>query len=427
MTTVQLLLILAALLVSALCAGLEVALVHANKLYVELQRQQGAIWARSVAGLLQRPGRVINTLLVGNCIALVIYGILMTQALVPWFSTFIPYPGVVFPLVVLCSTVILLVLGDFLPAVLFRQDPNFAISVFALPLRLLYVVLWLPTVVFSALGEGLSRLFGVRVKSGRTTFGRFDLDELLQEVSDNAPADDDLDAEVEYFRNTLELSSTKVREVMVPRAEVEAIGVDEPVTVLHQRFVETGLSKLLVYKNGIDNIIGYVHGNELFRRPRSIRQVMRPVPFIPGTMPADQALQLFTKQRTHVAVVVDEFGGTAGMLTIEDVVETIVGDIEDEHDEGELVEERTGPDTFAFSARLEVADVNERHGLSLPESEEYDTLAGLILYRTGDLPEQGTVLEEGPYRITVAQVDGGRIDLVHLALRAAEGSEDGRG
>jgi putative hemolysin len=171
-----------------------------------------------------------------------------------------------------------------------------------------------------------------------------------------------------------------------------------------------------VYKDSIDNIIGYVHGYELFRRPRSTRAVMRPVNFIPGTMPADEALQLFTKQRTHVAVVVDEFGGTAGILTIEDVVETIVGDIEDEHDEGELVEERINDNEFVLSGRLEVAHLVEELKLALPESEEYETLAGLILHRTGDVPEQGTVVEEGAFRITVAQVSHGRVDLVNLLV-----------
>ena len=196
--------------------------------------------------------------------------------------------------------------------------------------------------------------------------------------------------------------------------------VDEPVDVLRQRFIESGMSKLLVYKDGIDHIIGYVHGYELFRNPRSIRGVMRPVNFIPGTMPADAVLQMFIKQRTHVAVVVDEFGGTAGMLTMEDVVETIVGDIEDEHDIPEEVEERLGPNEFLFSARTEVAHLIEAHKLAIPESEEYDTLAGYILHTTSDIPDQGEVLELGPFRITIAQVLHGRVDLVRLEVIDAE-------
>lgn len=416
MSGADLLLILLAMAVSALCSGLEIALVSSNKLYIELQRKQGAIWARLVAGLLKRPARVISALLVGNNIALVAYGIMMARLLEPWLRGL--YPNEAFVLIgqTVLSTLLILVISEFLPKALFRIDPNRSLSVFALPLRILYGLLWLPTILLTGLSEGLLRLFGVHTKPGQVSFGRIDLDEFLKEVSDDPKASEDMDAEVEYFRNTLELSNTRVRDVMVPRAEIAAIDVDNSVTDLHERFVETGLSKLLVYKDSIDNIIGYVHGNELFRHPRSIRAVMRPVNFVPGTMPADEALQLFTKQRTHVAVVVDEFGGTAGILTIEDVVETIVGDIEDEHDEGELVEERLGPNEFVLSARLEVAYLAEHFGLNLPEGDTYDTLAGYILHHTGDVPEQGAVLEEGPFRITVAQVNHGRIDLVNLVV-----------
>ncbi|MFT3884801.1 MAG: hemolysin family protein [Flavobacteriales bacterium] len=420
MSGTDLLLIIVAMAVSALCSGLEIALVSSNKLYIELQRKQGAIWARLVAGLLKRPARVISALLVGNNIALVVYGIVMARLLDPWLRGI--HPNAAFVLIgqTILSTLLILVISEFLPKALFRIDPNRGLSVFALPLRILYSLLWLPTILLTGLSEGLLRLFGIRTKAGQVAFGRIDLDEFLKEVSDNPKDAEDLDAEVEYFRNTLELSNTRVRDVMVPRAEIVAIEVDSTVAELHALFVGSGLSKLLVYKDSIDNIIGYVHGNELFRHPRSIRSVMRPVNFIPGTMPADEALQLFTKQRTHVAVVVDEFGGTAGILTIEDVVETIVGDIEDEHDEGELVEEQLGPNEFVLSARLEVAYLAERFGLALPEGDSYDTLAGYILHHTGDVPVQGAILEEGPFRITVAQVNHGRIDLVNLLVTDPE-------
>jgi putative hemolysin len=278
------------------------------------------------------------------------------------------------------------------------------------------VVLWLPMMVMTGLSELILRVFGVKSRPGTIAFGRVDLDEFLKDVTANQANEEGMDAEVEYFRNTLELSNTKVRDLMVPRAEIEAIEVDEPISTLHERFVESGMSKLLVYRKSIDDVIGYVHGYELFKQPRTIRAVMRPVNFMPGTMPADEVLQLFIKQRTHVAVVVDEYGGTAGMLTMEDVVETIVGDIEDEHDTPEEVEERLGPHEFLFSARSEIAHLNETYGLLLPESEEYDTLAGYILHSTGDIPEQGQVIELPPFRLTVAQVIHGRVDLVRLEV-----------
>ena len=405
-----------AVVLSALCSGLEIAFVSSNKLYIELERKRGALWARIMAGLLKRPGRLIGALLVGNNIALVIYGAMMAKLLEPWLYGYGLGDAFVLVVQTVISTLLILVLAEFLPKALFRIDPNSALSVFALPLQVLYVVLWLPMMLMTGLGELVLRLFGVRTKAGAIAFGRIDLDAFLKEVSAKRPKEGTMDAEVEYFRNTLELSNVKVRDLMVPRAEVEAIDVETSIPELRDKLVETGLSKLLVYKDSIDNIIGYVHGYELFRHPKSIRAIMRPVSFIPGTMPADELLQMFIKQRSHVAVVVDEFGGTAGLLTIEDVVESIVGDIEDEHDVPDEVEERLGPNEFLLSARSEIEHLREVYKLALPESEEYDTLAGYILHTTGELPEQGDVLELPPFRLTIAQVEHSRIDLVRLEV-----------
>lgn len=412
----DLVLLLVSIAVSALCSGLEIALVSSNKLYIELERKRGAIWARLVSGMLKRPARVIGTLLVGNNIALVLYGIVMARMLKPWLMGF--GQGEIFVLVAqtVISTLLILVVGEFLPKAVFRIDPSRSLSVFALPLQVLFVLLWLPMMVMTGLSEVILRVFGARSKPGTIAFGRVDLDEFLKEVTTNPDSEADVDAELAYFRNTLALSETKVRELMVPRAEIEAIPVDASVDLLHSRFVDTGMSKLLVYKGSIDDIIGYVHGYELFRTPRTIRAVMRPVNFIPGTMPADEVLQMFIKQRTHVAVVVDEFGGTAGMLTMEDVVETIVGDIEDEHDTPDEVEERLGPNEYLLSARVEVAHLIATYGLAIPESPEYDTLAGFILHSTGEIPEQGQIIELPPFRITIAQVVHGRVDLVRLEV-----------
>ncbi|MEO8588930.1 MAG: hemolysin family protein [Flavobacteriales bacterium] len=416
MSVNDILLILISIAVSALCSGLEIAFVSGNKLYIELERKRGAIWARLVSNLLRRPTRVIGALLVGNHIALVVYGVVMAHVLEPWLQGFGLGNAFVIAAQTVLSGLLILVVAEFLPKALFRIDPNGALSVFALPLQVLYVVLWAPMMLITGISEAVIRLFGFPARPGQLAFGRIDLDEFLKEVSANQPQENDMDAEVEYFRNTLELSSIKVRELMVPRAEIEAIQVEQPISMLHQRFVDTGMSKLLVYKDSIDNMIGYVHGYELFRRPKSIRAVLRPVNFIPGTMPADEVLQLFIKQRTHVAVVVDEFGGTAGMLTMEDVVETIVGDIEDEHDTPEDVEERLGPNEFLFSGRLDVAHVSEAYGLAIPQREEYDTLAGWVLHSTGGLPEQGQVIDLPPFRVTVAQMVHSRIDLIRLAV-----------
>ncbi len=416
----DLILLVTAVAVSAICSGLEIAFVSSNKLYIELERKRGAIWARLVSGLLKRPARVIGALLVGNNIALVLYGIVMAQLLEPWLLTFGLGNAFVLIAQTTISTLVILVFAEFLPKVLFRIDPNASLGFFAIPLQILFIVLWLPMMVMTSISELILRLFGVAHKPGQVAFGRIDLDDFLKDVGNDQSSSTTMDAEVEYFRNTLELSSTKVRELMIPRAEIEAVEVDEPVEVLRQRFIDSGMSKLLIYKENLDNIIGYVHGYELFRSPRTIRAVMRTVNFIPGTMPADEVLQMFIKQRTHVAVVVDEFGGTAGMLTMEDVVETIVGDIEDEHDTLEEVEERLSANEFVFSARVDVAHLIEAYRLAIPESEEYDTLAGYIMHTTGTIPDQGEVVELPPFRFTIAQVVHGRMDLVRMEVTDPE-------
>ncbi len=412
----DLILIFVTLVVSALCSGLEIAFISSNKLYIELERKRGALWATLVSRLLAHPGRLIGALLVGNNIALVVYGMSMAKLLEPWLAGF--QLGGLFVLLMqtFISTLVILVFAEFLPKTLFRIDPNGSLSVFAIPLQVLYTILWLPTMLMTGISELILRAVGVRTKPGEVVFGRLDLDDFLKDVRANKSLEKRMDAEVDYFRNTLELSNIKVREVMIPRAEIVAVDVDEPVSELRDRMVESGLTKILIYKDSIDEIIGYVHGYELFKKPQNIRSVMRAVNFIPGTMPVDELLQILIKQRNHVAVVVDEFGGTAGMLTIEDVMETIVGDIEDEHDQPEEVEERLGPNEFLFSARSEVDYLRETYKLAIPESEEYDTLAGFILHSTGDLPDQGQVLDLPPFRITIARVEHSRIDLVRMEV-----------
>lgn len=421
MQTTELLLIAGAVLISALCSGLEIAFVSANKLYVELERQRGALWARVMAVLQKRPDRLIGALLVGNNIALVVYGLLMARWMEPMLSGLGMGPVLVMVAQTILSTLLILVVAEFLPKALFRIDPNSMLKAFAAPLAVLYIILWPPMMIMTGLSSLVLKMLRLKSKPGQLVFGRIDLDEFLKDMSAGSARGHALESEVEYVRNALELSSIKVRDIMVPRARIEAIEADESIEAMHRRFTDTGLSKLLVYKDSIDNLIGYVHGYELFRHPRSIRSLLRPVRFIPGTMPADEVLQLFIQQRTHVAVVVDEFGGTAGMVTMEDVVESIVGDIDDEHDAADDVEERVAPDEFLFGGRIDIARLRETHGLAFEESDAYDTLAGFILDRTGDLPGRGEVVDLPPFRITVVQVVHGRIDLVRLKVTSPEG------
>lgn len=407
-------LIIAALLVCALCAGLEVAVGGSNKLFVELERQRGALWTRLLGGSLQRPAQLMGVLLVGNTLALVLFGTLLARSALQGLSLG-PVAWSLLLVVLGCSG-LFLVVGEFLPRALARTGPNKTLRALALPLRLLHLLLWFPTLVVTAIGELVLRIAGVRRKQAGVHFGRVDLEDFVKEPEESPVAEEPIEPEVEYFRNTLELSNTQAKELMVPRAEIQAVHVDSTVALLRSRFVDTGLSKLLVHKGDLDDIIGYVHGYELFKHPTTIRSVLRPIGFIPGSMPADQVLQHFTKQRTHVAVVLGEQGATAGMITIEDVVETIVGEIDDEHDAEEAVEERPAPDTFVLSGHVTVEHLVKAHDLAIPESEEYDTLAGFILHRAGRTPGQGAVLELPPFRITIVHLVHGRIDLVRLQV-----------
>lgn len=420
MTATQALLIASALLLCAVCAALEVAVTGSNKLFVELERQRGALWTRVLGGALQRPSQLMAVLVVGSTIGLVLFGTVLVHVL----TRLLPlptWPGA--GRIVLWAAIavaLFVVAAEFLPRALARISPNLALRVLAVPLRLIHLVFWLPTQVVTAIGTLVLRTTGGRDRQARVPLGRVDLKDLVKEAGENTDQDGTLGSEVEYFRNTLALSDTKARQVMVPRAEIEAVQVDGPISLLQSRFVDTGLSKLLVYRRDIDDIVGYVHGYELFRSPKDIRSVLRPVDRIPGAMPADQVLQRFIRQRTHVAVVLDEHGGTAGMLTMEDVVETIVGEIDDEHDVEEMVEERSGPNEFVLSGRVAIAHLAAVHRLAIPESEQYDTLAGYILHSTGSVPVQGSVIDRPPFRITIAHLVHGRIDLVRLEVMDPE-------
>ena len=393
----DLFLIAATIFFSALFSGLEIAFVSANRLGIELERKQGTIAGRLLGGLFQRPARVIGTLLVGNNIAMVFYGIFMAKVLEPWlFGTGMGEALVLLSQTII-STLIILVCSEFLPKALFRIDPNGILKVFAIPLRIFHFILWLPMMLMISLSELVLRAFGIEMTTEEAAFGRVDLDHFLQQVSSSKGEEEDVDTEIEYFRNALELSEEKARDRMVPRAQIEAIGWDQPISELLEKFVETGLSKLLVYKENIDDIVGYVHSYDMFRRPRTIRAAMRAVNFIPASMPAGEVLRMFSNQRSHLAVVVDEFGGTAGMVTMEDLLESIVGEIEDEHDREELLMETLAEHEYRLSAGFSVDQLNDELGLKIPESEEYESLAGYILDNTEDIPDEGAELLIGAF------------------------------
>ena len=402
MDPTDLILIIVSIAVSALCSGLEIAFLSSNKLFVELERKRGAIWARLISGMFKRPGRLLGVLLVGNNIALVLYGVLMAKILEPWLISFDHGNAFVLISQTIISTLIILVVAEFLPKTVFRIDPGGALAIFAIPLQIMYIVLWPAMMVLTGISELVLRAFGIPQQAGQAVFGRVDLDQFLKEISGDRPQEKNMDAEVEYFKNTLELSNIKVRDLITPRAEIEAVEVEESIRTLRDRFVDTGLSKMLIYKKSIDNIIGYVHGYEMFKHPRSIRSVMRPVNFIPGTMPADDLLQMFIKQRTHMAVVVDEYGGTDGVVTLEDVLEELVGEIVDETDVDEDAITRISRNEILAWGDADLREINHFFNVSLPQLE-HRSLNGYLLDELGRVPQPGEQIEREKILIEVME------------------------
>lgn len=402
--------ILICLLLSAFFSGMEIAFVSANKLKVELDKQSGRVYSRLLEGVLQSPAKFIASMLVGNNIALVVYGVMMAKLLEPTIEQYTQSSFLVLLIQTIISTLIILVTAEFLPKAFFRINPNQFLKFFALPLFLFYYLLW-PivriTIFMSKIGL---RLIGAPLEEEDAVFRKVDLEEYLKSSS----KDELEDVEVQMLQNALDFSSVKVRECMVPRTEIVAVDLSQRIEDLAKLFVETKLSKVLIYKENIDHIIGYAHSIEMFKNPTSIRSILLPIPIVPESMLANELMETFTKERKAVAVVVDEFGGTSGMVTIEDVMEEIFGEIEDEHDEEQLTEEVLSDGELRLSARLEVDYLNEKYNLDLPELEAYETLGGLLVENFESIPQEGAEISIGNYTFTAEQVSETRIETVLL-------------
>ncbi len=406
------------LLFSAFFSGTEIAYLSSNKLSIELESKQGDLRSRALSFFLKRPSKFIGAMLLGNNIALVVYGIFMAQLLEPWIYSWLPDTAGVLIVQTILSTILILVVAEFLPKAIFQANPNGTLRFFAFPLFLVYWVLWIPVMLIIGLSEALLKLItGTSYGNEVLDFGRTDLDRYVQESSDTSDDDEDVDHEVQIFRNALDFSRLKARECMIPRTEVVALEVDTPMEELKQLFIDTGLSKILIFRDNIDNIIGYAHSYEMFRSPDKITSILRPVSIVPESMPSHELLEFLIKQRKGIAVVVDEYGGTSGIITIEDVIEEIFGEIDDEHDVEELHEEQHPDGSYEFSGRYEIDQLNETYKLELPESDEYETLAGLIMHRTGEIPDAGSTIEIDQFEFTILERSGNRIDKLKVAPR----------
>lgn len=403
---------------SAFFSGMEIAFVSVDKLRFEMDKNAG-VTSAILSYFFRNPNDFISTMLVGNNIALVIYGIFMAQIIEGnLLAGVISNHFAVVLIQTIISTLVILVTGEFLPKTLFKINPNLALRVCAMPLFVCYVVLFPVSKLASGLSSVFLYIFGVRInKEARArAFGKVDLDYFVQSSIENAESEENLDAEVKIFQNALYFSNIKIRDCIVPRTEVVAVDVSASLDELKSLFVESGISKIIVYDGSIDNVIGYIHSSEMFRNPADWRNNVKDVPIVPETMAAHKLMKLFMQQKKTIAVVVDEFGGTSGIVSLEDLVEEIFGDIEDEHDNTSYVCKQIGENEYVLSARLEIEKVNETFGLDLPESDDYLTVGGLILNSYQNFPKLHEVVTVDRYQFKIIKVTATKIELVRLKV-----------
>ncbi len=422
--SIYVIIIIASLILSAFFSGMEIAYVSSNKIHIEIEKKQESIFAKVLSRLTAKPSKFIATMLIGNNIALVIYGFFMGDVLVKWFQNILPtsYSFINYMLTdlsllsqTLISTFIILITAEFLPKVFFQIYSNTLIKALAIPAYAFYLlftfisdfVIWISDFV-------LKHLFKTEGDQIQLAFTKVELGNYISEQMEAVEAHEEIDTEIQIFQNALEFSEVKAREVMVPRTEIIAVEINDSIKSLNNLFIESGCTKILVYKDTMDDILGYVHSFELFKKPRDIKSMMLPVEFVPETVLVKDVLGVLTKKRRSIAVVLDEYGGTSGIMTVEDIVEELFGEIEDEHDTVDLIEDVIDEDTYRFSARLEVDHLNETYKINLPESENYETLGGLIVNHTEGIPDQDDIVKIETFQFKILEVSNTKIDLVEL-------------
>lgn len=415
--TYNIIAILATMVLSAFFSGMEIAFVASNRLLMKVGKDQSGLSQHCLKVFYANPNSFVSTMLVGNNIVLVVYGILFARIFDGlWQLAGISNDATLVMLDSICSTLVILFTGEFLPKTLFKSNPNRLMSLLAPLAYLFYIVLW-PISRFSTL---LSRLFlrllGVKMEEGNNdgTFTKVDLDDLVQSSIDNTPQGGEVDDEMKIFQNALDFPDLKVRDCMVPRTEINAVPYDCTADELQQKFVESGNSKILIYKEDIDHIVGYIHTLELFRAREKWHDHIRQMPFVPETMAAQKLMQIFLGQKKSIGVVVDEFGGTSGIVSLEDIVEEIFGDIEDEHDNTNYIAKQTADGDYILSGRLEIDKANELFNLGLPDSGEYKTISGLILHAYQSFPKLNEVVKVGKYHFKIVKKTMTKIEVVRL-------------
>ena len=406
------------IVLSAFFSGIEIAFVSSNKLQLELDKGSENISSKVIAFFSKNESNFITTMLIGNNISLVVYGIVMTKILSPYLDSFQLNSYLLLFVQTVISTSIILVTAEFLPKSIFKIYPNTTLRFFSFPIFCFFILFSPFAWLFIQVSKLIVKLFfGQTLTENKQFFNKTDLDDYLDHINSNN-TQDSASVEVEMLQNTLDLSEKKVRECMIPRTEIIAMNINSTINDLKDKFIETKLSKILIYKNNIDSIIGYVHSSDLFRNPRNIRSLLLPLPFVPETMSAMQLLSDFIDENKGVALVVDEFGGTSGMLTIEDVTEEIVGEIDDEYDTNIKLVDKINDGEYSILARLDVISINKDFDLNLPESDEYETIAGLVLHYLENIPSVGDVIDLEDYKITINEVDDRSVIKVHLLVKS---------
>lgn len=411
--------ILTAMVFAAFFSGVETAFASASKMRFQLDTHRQSLISKLLALYYRHPDDFVTALLTGYNLSLVVYGILVAQAVESWLpATVTAYPGILLLIEIVIAACVMLITGEFLPKTVFRINPNRTMTVFALPMFLLYVVLYPLAKVLSLLGRGLLRLTGNRIDrtATRNALGKTDLDYFIQSSLPANEDEENLDPEVRIFQNALDFSNIKIRDCIVPRTEIQAVDTSTSLDDLKLHFIESGHSKLIVYQGNIDNIVGYIHSSELFRHPEDWTSHVRQVPIVPETMAAQKLMEIFMQQKKSLAVVVDEFGGTSGIVSLEDLVEEIFGDIEDEHDTTSYIAKQLNEQEYILSARLEIEKVNEMFELSLPEDEDYLTIGGLILHVYQSFPKLNETVNVGKYQFKIIKRTTTKIELVRLKV-----------
>ena len=411
---ISIVIILTTLVLSAFFSGFEIAYVSSNKVHIEILKKQEGLIANILTRLTYRPSKLLATMLVGNNVALVVYGFemgkVMTLLLPPFFQNVVWHT--------IISTLIILITAEFMPKVFFQIYANQLLKLFAIPAYFFYLLFYPFSSFIIWISDFVLRVF-FKTKGDYVplSFTKVELVDYISEQMGNAPKKEEVDAEVQMFQNALEFSGVKAREIMIPRTEIVAVDLNETIENLIATFVSSGFSKILIYNENIDDIVGYVHSFDMFKKPKTIKEVLIPVVTIPETIQINEVLNLLMRKRKSMAVVLDEYGGTSGIVTLEDIVEELFGEIEDEHDKDKFIEEKISDDEYLFSARLEVDYINETYHLNLPESEEYETLSGLIVLHTEEIPTKGETISLPPFVFSIEACSQTRIETVRIFIK----------